>query len=315
MSKYRCLNQNCNNLWETDEDPFTCPSCGESNFKKEASSNSWVKWSVIAIVSILALIILIRACSSNGKTTVKTDVNTKICQLKVSIEGNHKSEYSIVLRKDGVVHGRKDNKSNAIFNQLNGTYTLDIIFRGKGGIPQINGYKKVFSFTAPPSTPQITTITPSPSKLTSPKKRYSITIATDETIVPLAETEFSSDGTTWQNSEVFNFIAAGTHTFYVRNSKQHDLIDSRQIILEPFIPTPPPTVAQLNELLKKIASCDDDASDKMKRILGATLTVEGVTYINTIQQLVTDACTMNKLYEVKRINLNESGIVVSIEIK
>jgi len=39
------------------------------------------------------------------------------------------------------------------------------------------------------------------------------------------------------------------------------LTDEKQIVLEPFVPTPPPTVAQLNDLLGQMASQNQSAYD------------------------------------------------------
>jgi hypothetical protein len=132
--------------------------------------------------------------------------------------------------------------------------------------------------------------------------------------VPLNETEFSSDGQHWQSSNTFNNISAGTYTFYARNVRDNDLTDEKQIVLEPFVPTPPPTVAQLNDLLGQMASQNQSAYDNFVKTLGNNLPVYGASNISNAQELANEAFINSRSFQVVKIETNSDGEVVSITV-
>jgi len=77
------------------------------------------------------------------------------------------------------------------------------------------------------------------------------------------------------------------------------------------ISTPP--TAQLNDLLNKIANSDDNATDRLRSILGNSLRVEGASNISNVQQLITDVSNGNQ-YKVTKVNTDDDGKVVSISV-
>lgn len=316
MKKYKCLDPNCGHTWDLDSDPFECPACNGTNFV-EIRKPRWFKYLLTIGGILIAFILLLQLCS-DGKTTVKTDANILQCKLTVTIDGDHKNDYKIILRKGGVVHGDHSKKAKAVFNELEGTYSLDVQFIGKGKMPKINSFKRTFTFTKPPKAPeapQITILTKTPDKLTNTVKVYTVTITTDAGIVPLRETEFSKDGVQWQSSNVCKSLLPGTYTFYARNVQDKSLQDQKILVLDPFVPAPPPTIAQLNALLNQIATCDDMATDSIRKLLGSNLPVKGIANISNVQQLVIDACVNGIHYQVTGISENHNRDVVSITVK
>ena len=72
-----------------------------------------------------------------------------------------------------------------------------------------------------------------------------------------------------------------------------------------------PATAQLNDLLNKISNHDDNATDRLRSVLGNSLRVEGATNISNVQQLIIDVSNGNR-YRVIRVNTNADGKVISI---
>ena len=75
----------------------------------------------------------------------------------------------------------------------------------------------------------------------------------------------------------------------------------------------PYTPAQLNDLLNKIKKSDDNATDKIRKLLGNTLRVEGAPNISNVQQLITDISNGSH-YKVTKVNTNAEGKVISISV-
>jgi len=164
-----------------------------------------------------------------------------------------------------------------------------------------------------PQIPQITSINKSPDRLTKDVKTYNVTIATEGKKVTLENTEFSLDGKDWQKSAEFKNIACGKYTFHARNRRDKSLQDQKEMFFECFVDVPTPTIAQINELLKQIADCDDHASDELRKY-GKNLPVRGVTKIGNIEQLVRDACINGVIYAVQRIETDNSGNLQEITV-
>jgi len=74
-----------------------------------------------------------------------------------------------------------------------------------------------------------------------------------------------------------------------------------------------PTIAQLNDLLNRITNSDDQATDRLRRILGNSLRVEGAPNISNVQQLITDVSNGSH-YKVTKVNTNDDGKVISITV-
>jgi hypothetical protein len=314
--KYKCID--CSHIWETNEDAFECPECHNINFQEIGGNGigSIMKKYWWLGVILLGLIFVIRCCSGcSDNEGIKVTTERENNRLIVKLEGKQNNEYSMVLRKDGVVYDKIEKKTKHTFSNLEGTYTLDITYIGKNTPPpKINKSHWEFTFEKPPKAPEITGIKKTPYELTKKVKVYTVTIKTNSSAVPLNETEFSKDGTNWQNSNVFNNVAPGNYTFYARNKNNISLTDERQCPLGPYTPTSLPTIPQLNTLLNKIADCDEKATDEMRSNLGNNLKVKGVSNINNVQELIIDAFCTNK-YTVTNIELNSDGDVLSITVK
>ncbi|MDR1372930.1 MAG: zinc ribbon domain-containing protein [Dysgonamonadaceae bacterium] len=314
MAKYKCLD--CDHKWTADDEPFECPNCHEANFVKVGMKiPSFIWWIVVGIVALIILIALFS--SGGGGTTVTTDADNSRGKLTVKIDGNHSAEYRIVLRKDGVEYGKKEEKAEAVFPDLDGTYTLDVQFIGKGSLPEINKYQRTFIFTKPPKAPvapQITGVLFNPPKLTKKIKVYTVTVNTDNSVLPANETEFSADGANWQSSNAFNNIQAGTYTFYARNIHDKSLTDQKSIMLDPFVPTPPPTAGEQTSLLAKTASRDLSAHDDLIAKLGGSIPVKGNSKISDVDALAHEAYISGTSFTVTNVDTDSDGEVVSITI-
>lgn len=319
MNKYKCLNPKCNHIWSSEDEPFECPSCHNSEFDRIGGSgfSSFAKrWWWIGAVLII-LIFIMSLCSGGSSTTVTVKPDYSLRRLTVNIKGQSKDDYKIILRKDGIIFGEKSKKEKAQFTDLEGTYVLDIQYIGSGKLPKLKPFLHVFNFTKQPQAPvppQITNIEQNPFKLTKSIKTYTIIIITDTTTLPVNDTEFSSDGINWNKSNVFRNIKAGTSTFYVRHARASSLTDSKQITLDPFVPTPPPSISELSSLLKEIASGNQDALDKFKHILGNHMKVNGVNLIKDVQSLSNDAFINGTNYKVTKIEADSNGDISSITV-
>jgi hypothetical protein len=314
MSKFKC--NECQHVWKSSQEPFECPECKCTNFEKVEEPKPWWRIAIIASVVFISLILLLRGCKD--ETVVKINADSEKCKLTVNIEGKYKNEYKIILRKDGVINGDVSKKDKAVFSDLNGTYTLEIQYIGKGKVPEINNYQKTHTFITPPEppkTPQITSMTKTPNLLTQNVKVYTVTVNTDTGIVPINETEFSKDGTNWQSSNVFPQLPAGTYNFYARNANDETLQSSpMQLFLEDYKPVPPPTAARLNQLLSEIANNNQSAYDTFFNTLGGDLRVIGANNISNVQELANEAFISRRRFQVTSISTNSDGDVLSITV-
>jgi len=161
--------------------------------------------------------------------------------------------------------------------------------------------------------PQITRINKSPDILTKEAQNYTVTLVTEGKRVKLEDTEFSMNGKDWQKSAEFKNVTCGEYTFYARNKRNKSLQDQKKMFLECFVEVPLPTISQLNEYLRQIADCDDNASDELRKF-GKNLPIRGVANVSNIEQLVREACMNGVKYVVEKIETDASGNLVAIII-
>jgi|GEM_PF-2686474 len=164
-----------------------------------------------------------------------------------------------------------------------------------------------------PQIPQITNINKSPDRLTKEVQTYTVTLITEGKKVKLEDTKFSLDGKKWQESPEFKNVKCGEHIFYARYKNKNSLQSQKAMYFECFVDVPLPTVSQLNELLKKIAECDDNAMDEFRKY-GKNVPVHGISDVGNIERLVRDACTKEVIYVVKEIKSDKSGNLAGIII-
>ena len=164
-----------------------------------------------------------------------------------------------------------------------------------------------------PKIPQITYINKLPERLTKEVKTYTVTLVTEGKKVKLEDTEFSIDGKNWQKSTEFKEVPCGKYTFYARNTKNKSLQDQKEMYFECFAEVALPTISQLNELLKQIAKCNDEANDTLRKY-GKNLPVRGVADINNIEQLIRDACMNGVTYVVQKMETDKNGNLIAITI-
>ena len=164
-----------------------------------------------------------------------------------------------------------------------------------------------------PQIPQITGINRLPDRLTKEAETYTVTLITEGEKVTVEDTEFSLDGKEWQKSAEFKNVKCGKCTFYARNKRDKSLQDQIEMSFECFADVPLPTIPQLNELLKQIADCDDNASDELRKF-GKNLPVRGVANVSNIEQLVRDACMNGVVYVAQKIETDEDGNLAAIII-
>ena len=162
--------------------------------------------------------------------------------------------------------------------------------------------------------PQIIMISKSPERLTKEVNAYSVTLITEERKVALKYTEFSLDGKDWQKSTEFKNITCGKHTFYARNKRNKSLQDQKEMYFECYVDVQLPTIPKLNEYLRGIASCDDKASDELRKF-GKDLPVRGIANVDNIEQLIRNACMNEVIYVVEKIETDQNGDLVAIIIQ
>ena len=317
MAKYKCQNPDCNHIWEAEEEPFECPACQGSDFIALGRRTKWLSWLGITAGTVFLLIILIKAIIGGSGTTITAKADYSRCTLMVKIEGKHSKEYDIILRKDGVVHGSVSKKETKTFSNLEGTYALDVRFIGKGKLPKINTYPKIYTFakpTAAPEAPQIIALRPTPAKLTNSNQTYTVIVITDTAIVPLKETEFSKDGVNWQRAGSFKDLKAGTYTFMVRNTRDKSLQDATAVELAKFEPKPLPTKAELNAWLNGIAKRRQSDLDELVDRVGGSTKVKGVDNVSTVSELANEAYIQKRSFQVTDMAVVNNSIV-SITVK
>ena len=109
-------------------------------------------------------------------------------------------------------------------------------------------------------------------------------------------------------------IAEGTVHITVTATTNREKMAICTVTVKKEITVPaPPTPDQLNNLLNKIANADDNATDKLRSLLGNNLRVEGAANINNVQQLITDVSNGSR-YKVTKVNTDADGKVVSISV-
>jgi len=164
-----------------------------------------------------------------------------------------------------------------------------------------------------PEIPQITNIIKIPDRLTKEIKTYTVTLITEGKKVTLDDTEFSIDGKNWRKTGEFKEVTSGKYTFYARNKRNKSLLSKKEHYFEPYMDVPLPTIAQLNDYIKKIADYDDKAIDAMRKCLGNDCRVKGVGNIENVQQLILDISTKSRIYSVTNMEV-KNGIITSISV-
>jgi len=307
--KYKC--KDCEHVFESDQTVFECPQCGKPNIiSVETFWNKYKKPIIIASV-IIALLLMLKICSSDG-TTVKVEYNTESHKLEVELEGEKVNQYKIIVTRDGSELSTKlykDKPVNFSFD-IPGEYRLQVKFTGNGEMPQLSPYKKgpwSIEKPEPPKVPQILEV-----KILSTDtktKTYSVKIITDVNVVPMTDTEFSVDNSTYQSSDVFN-LRPGFYTFYARNMI-NDSIGTSKMNLPDIVVKEPITDVELNKLLRKIANGDTDAFNRWRKEVDGVqpLPVSGVQFISNSYELAQDAITQNKVYIVRTQRDNNGRIL------
>lgn len=238
METYKCLNPNCGQVWQSNEEPFECPSCHETNFINVKNPDpgffkkNW--WVILVAVVVVAFVVFLFLRNSGGDTQVNAVQDTKAGTITVTIKGNHENDYRIQLLKGGAEFQKVENVNETVFNIIDdGTYTLNIQYIGGGKAPEINQYQNVFIFEEVVSeldvddvteldkdqvTPQIVQIDYSP---TTPSSKYTVTLKIDLKGDYAKNVEYAIDDGRWQNKSEFKNVKPGRHTFRARNKKNH----------------------------------------------------------------------------------------------
>ena len=107
-------------------------------------------------------------------------------------------------------------------------------------------------------------------------------------------------------SGVITAVALG-ETVITATAEGDKMASCTVTVIEKIIPV------QLNDLLNKIRNSDDNATDKLRKLLGNSLRVEGAINISNVQQLITDVSNGGR-YKVTKVNLNDDGKIVSISV-
>ena len=326
--KFKCIN--CDKEFVSSEKHPECPMCSSHDVER-ITEFPWKK--VLLIGAIVAIVILIIAIFANaGKDEFVNIVSNKgQNSVVVTISGPHYEEYKATLRRerDGktIIGSRKKDKEKkqiiTTYKELasietSEKYTLKIEYIGKSefaekGKANNKTYKYSFAkLAAPPTTPQIVKVNISPRKLTKKVKTYTCTIDVDT--VCKDKVEYSIDNSTWQTSNVFKGLQPNTYTFYVRNTKDHNLSDSKSMTLAPYSSAPLPTKDRINELLRKIAQTKDDKSfDYLREVIGSA-SIIGASNISDGNGLINDAYIRGTIYNVESISVKD-GVIEEVTIK
>jgi hypothetical protein len=304
--KYKC--KDCEHVFESDQTVFECPQCGGTNIVEDGNfctRNKKLCKILAAVITVLILLLLIPDCKGT-----KVDVDdSKKGKIVVSLNGEQVDQYNIIVTRDGSDFSTKQYKDKPVnFNfDVPGEYRLQVKFIGKGKMPELSSYNKGPWIVEPPKQgqkqvgPAIPQISEVKILNTDTKtKTYTVKIITVVKAVPLTDTEFSVDNSTYQSSDIFADLKPGLYTFYVRNVQDQSLINQFQFNLPP----PPSNVlsdADLNNLLARIAKGDIKAFRSWrKNVDGAQpVPVSGVEFISDSYELAQDAITSKRVYSVR----------------
>lgn len=298
--KYKC--KDCEHIFESDQTVFECPQCGGTNIVEVGNPFTKYKKPIIIVSVIIAILLLWKIIVPDGSTIVTVKYNQGSQKLEVELDGEQVDQYNIIVTRDGSEFSTKKFKGKPVNFNFNvpGEYRLQVKFAGKGKIPEISKYNKGPWIIEPSipgdepigiQTPQILEV--KILKTNTQSKTYSVKIITDVKVVPLIDSEFSIDNSSFQSSDVFNNLNPGFYTFYVRNIKDNSLTHQFQFNLPP-----PPTSlsdAELNQLLKRIANGDTQAFDSWRNKVDGVqpLPVTGAQSISNSYELVIDAAQGN----------------------
>jgi hypothetical protein len=301
MSKYKCLNRDCNNRWTTDEEPFECPNCHEDNFEKENDSKKIIWWIIGGVAALIMIIAILRGCCGDGTiVNVKYDKNSQ--ELSVELTGEQIDKYEIVIKRNGEdFESTKKSKYHKTFD-IPGTYSIIVNWKDKSKMPRQkwNGIRS-FEIEGKPISQQTLSILRIDILYRDVKKKqYNVKVETDTTTVVLANTEFSINGTNYYPSNVFVNIQGGkTCIFYARNKNNISQIATYEYPFPEIVTTPSPPDKVVNDLLSKMANGDKgsfkDWRNKVEE--GLTIPVQGAANITNSYELAQEAM-QGKAYKV-----------------
>lgn len=314
--KYKC--KDCEHVFESDQTVFECPQCGGTNIVEDGNfctRNKKLCRILAVVITVLIFLLLIPDCKGT-----KVDVDTsKKGKIVVSLKGEKINQYNIIVTRDGSVFSTKKFKDKPVNFSFNvpGEYRLQVKFVGKGKMPEISTYNKGPWIIQPgvtiegPKPPQILEV--KIQNTNTKLKIYSVKVITDTKAVPLSDTEFSIDNSNYQSSDIFADLKPGFYTFYVRNAQDQSLINQFQFNLPPP-PVGPPSDADLNDLLRRIANGDIKAFRSWrKNVDGASsVFVEGAKFISNSYELVQDAKTQGTIYTIKRTERDSDNKILKI---
>ena len=300
--KYKC--KDCEHVFESDQTVFECPQCGGTNIVEQGCFFRKHKKLIVIFSVILGVLLLFNICTNNNKTTVNVKYDPTSQKLEVELKGAKVDEYNVIITRDGDVFTTqkfKDKSLKFIFN-VPGEYRLQVKYIGSGKMPELSTFPKGPWIVQPPKpgdepigiqTPQILEV--KILKTNTQSKTYSVKIITDVKVVPLIDSEFSIDNSSFQSSDVFNNLNPGFYTFYARNIRDNSLIHQFQFNLPPISPPTSISDAELNNLLRKIANGDTNAFDRWRKEVDGSqpLPVSGAQSISNSYELVIDAAQGN----------------------
>lgn len=287
--KYKC--NDCGHIFESTQTVFECPKCGGVNIAEVGGFFNKYKKIIVIMSVIIAALLLLKMCNSNNETTVNVKYDHTSQRLEVELKGAKIDEYNIIITREGdlFTNQKFKDKSLKFTFSVPGEYRLQVKYTGSDKMPKLSTYPKGPWIVSPqvtgvepagvPITPQILDVRIQNTNINT--NTYTVKVVTNVNAVPLSETVFSLDNSTYQSSDTFNNLSPGFYTFYARNTRDNTLIDQFQFNL----PTPPsPTNlsdAELNQLLIRIARGDDNAVRNWREEVEGppAIIVEGMNFI------------------------------------
>jgi len=318
MAKWKCNDTACLHQW-TEKDPTCCPQCGSTDFQQ--ISGPPIPWKIIGLI-IVGLIVLIlmskcNSCVDNSITaTITFKENTGTIKVELDIDNKDKKDFVIELQKGASVHEIAEGVKTKTFNGLMpGSYYVNVKYIGeKKGADKPNiiydktkGPYTIIDPPPPPPTPTIVRVVPVPNKSTL---KYTLIVKIKpDSLTKLCE--FSIDGSSFTQSNVFNNVPAGTYNITARLIDDNSIQDTYpSLILTPIDNTPPKPI-DLQGLLNKISNGDDNSFNQLSKLLPTgNISVTGAGgSISTLYALMVDCNSGNRyIVDPKVINKETTTI-------
>lgn len=260
MAKFKCLNSDCNQIFDGDMSTMECPHCGSTEFKKAGGNIPWKIIGIIGGILVAVIIIILFILPSDQPIASMQDKgHVLVLEVKNVKEAKLQKEYRFVVYDEtNSMHQVLNFNGKTNLVQYDVSYMLlgqcyNFALERKDG-KRIENLKWSTSTQycvpvppAPPAKPVIESIEIGAS---DPERQ----VYKKVTIYMKEEGDYTYViGDIKQSSPEFTDLKPGEYTVYVSNSDGVET--SQEIILKKIKRLPPPlTLTQIQSVFDKVSS-------------------------------------------------------------